>query len=133
MALIKCYECGKEISSLSNNCVGCGAPTKDIYAIGQPIRIENLEVAQFDYPDMLLPNNAIKICRDIGEGWHLPTIEELNILYINKGKIGGFNNGHYWSSSIGRDLPIFKSFNIGGEIGAGREYTAYHVRAVRVY
>mgnify|MGYP000102439258 CR=1 FL=1 len=28
MALIKCYECGKEISSLAPHCIHCGAPRK---------------------------------------------------------------------------------------------------------
>ncbi len=27
MALIKCYECGKEISNAANKCPHCGAPT----------------------------------------------------------------------------------------------------------
>lgn len=30
MSLIKCPECGKEISSLSNACIHCGFPLKDI-------------------------------------------------------------------------------------------------------
>ena len=28
MALIECYECGREISSLTPNCIHCGAPRK---------------------------------------------------------------------------------------------------------
>jgi hypothetical protein len=28
MALIECYECGREISSLAPNCINCGAPKK---------------------------------------------------------------------------------------------------------
>ena len=29
MALIKCYECGKEISDKIKYCIKCGAPIKD--------------------------------------------------------------------------------------------------------
>lgn len=32
MALIKCPECGKEVSSLSQSCVNCGYPIKGIVA-----------------------------------------------------------------------------------------------------
>lgn len=31
MALIKCYECGKEISDTTKCCVNCGAPVKSNY------------------------------------------------------------------------------------------------------
>jgi len=30
MALIKCYECGKEISSAAPACLSCGAPNKEL-------------------------------------------------------------------------------------------------------
>ena len=31
--------------------------------------------------------------------WRVPTQKELNILYKNKNKIGGFSSSYYWSSS----------------------------------
>jgi len=31
--------------------------------------------------------------------WYLPTKDELNLIYINKNKIGEFESGEYWSSS----------------------------------
>jgi tetratricopeptide (TPR) repeat protein len=31
--------------------------------------------------------------------WYLPTKDELNLIYINKNKIGEFESGNYWSSS----------------------------------
>ena len=42
---------------------------------------------------------ATKACADLGDGWRLPTKDELNILYENKDKIGGFASGYYWSST----------------------------------
>lgn len=46
-------------------------------------------------------DGAHKACADLGEGWRLPTLDELNIIYQNKAKIGGFNDSigavYYWS------------------------------------
>jgi len=58
--------------------------------IGKPIRIRNLEVAQNDFPKEMTWYDAKKACTDLGNGWRLPTKDELNLLYINKDKIGGF-------------------------------------------
>jgi hypothetical protein len=44
-------------------------------------------------------NDAEKACEILGDGWRLPTIEQLNILYQNKVAIGGFASDFYWSST----------------------------------
>lgn len=33
------------------------------------------------------------------DDWFLPSIFELNLLYLKRGKVGGFTNENYWSSS----------------------------------
>lgn len=39
-------------------------------------------------------------CDALGDGWRLPTKDELNQLYINRAVIGSFNsNNCYWSST----------------------------------
>ena len=46
MALVKCYECGAEISSIATHCPKCGAPqkkTKKCYECGAEIA-ENLQI-----------------------------------------------------------------------------------------
>ena len=52
--------------------------------------------------------NATKACAELGDGWRLPTKEELNFIYINKDDIGGLQDGNnnqpfqircYWSST----------------------------------
>ena len=46
---------------------------------------------------------AARLCAESSEGgykdWYLPSKEELNLLYNNKDKIGGFSDDYYWSSS----------------------------------
>ena len=62
------------------------------------VKIGNLEVMTED----LTPTNwdvAMNVCKNLGDGWRLPTKDELNVLYENKDKIGGFSNYFYWSST----------------------------------
>jgi hypothetical protein len=67
--------------------------------IGNPIEIGNLLVAQYDYPQNLDWDNANKACQALGDGWRLPTKDELNTLYKNRTRIGGFLETFYWSST----------------------------------
>ena len=69
------------------------------YIIGKPIRIGSLEVAQIDFPKKMNWNDAVKACTDLGNGWRLPTKYELNLMYLNKDKIGDFTYRFYWSST----------------------------------
>ena len=62
------------------------------------IKIGNLEVMTEDLGKMDW-EDAKKACADLGDGWRLPTKDELNILYQNKDKIGGFHLVVYWSST----------------------------------
>lgn len=69
--------------------------------IGKPIKIGDLQIAQHDFPEPLKWKDGIKACKELGDGWRLPTKDELNTLYKNKKKIGGFDGGEYWSSTEG--------------------------------
>ena len=62
------------------------------------IKIDNLEVMNEDL-GIFEWDDAMKACADLGDGWRLPTKKELNILYENKDKIGGFAGLNYWSST----------------------------------
>jgi hypothetical protein len=66
---------------------------------GKPVKIGNLFVAQNDFPEQMGWDDAKKACKTLGKGWRLPTKTELNILYNNKDRIGGFSENHYWSST----------------------------------
>ena len=62
--------------------------------IGKPYQLKNIEVARNDFKNVQTWNDAIAKCKGLGEGWRLPTLDELNKLYNNKDKIGGFKDGY---------------------------------------
>ena len=79
--------------------------------------------------------DAKKACRALGKGWRLPTISELNILYTNRNKIGGFVSNYYWSSYSFELIPTFAyflNFAIGVQDVYNKGNTDY-VRAVRTF
>jgi len=50
------------------------------------------------------------------DDWYLPSKEELNILYLYKGEIGGFSDGWYWSSTESSYNQIWvQDFNDGNQ------------------
>ena len=66
------------------------------------IKIANIEVMTEDLGKMKWDEAKIA-CAKLGDGWRLPTKDELNILYENKDKIGGFAEYAYWSSTEGEN------------------------------
>ena len=101
--------------------------------IGNPIRIGNLEVAQFDFPQKMNWHNAKKACAELGKGWSLPTKMELSLLYQNQVKIGGFSTSYYWSSTETDIENAWRhnfSFGMSGFIA--QKGNEYYVRAVKV-
>ena len=71
--------------------------------IGEPFRVGNLIVAQNDFPKSRNWDYANKACTKLGDGWRLPTKDELNFLYQNIDKVPRFFRSFYgdshWSSS----------------------------------
>jgi hypothetical protein len=104
--------------------------------IGNPIKIENLEVAQHDFPNRMTGDDAKAACAKLGEGWRLPTKDELNFLYQNKDKIGGFASSYYWSSTESNDNGVWKQYFYNGLQVINysySKYTKFIVRAVRAF
>jgi len=82
-------------------------------------------------------------------GWFLPSLDELNLMYVNlKAKgLGGFSNGRYWSSSQGSgswSSPAIcawtQDFSNGSQNafhsiqgGPGEKHNTYLVRAARQF
>ena len=96
------------------------------------IKIGNLEVMTEDLGDMNW-DEAKKACKNLGDGWRLPTKDELNLLYENKEKIGGFANVTYWSSTeFGNGFAWRQLFSNGFQFSYSKNYNHY-VRAVRAF
>jgi formylglycine-generating enzyme required for sulfatase activity len=101
--------------------------------IGMPIKIGNIEVAQYDFPNQMNWVDAKKACESLGDGWRLPTKEELDKLYQYKNRIESFNTGNYWSSTESDfNNAYYLGFDNGGLDQVYKKYTGY-VRAVRTF
>ena len=84
-----------------------------------------------------------------GYGWYLPSLEELELMYITigqgspEGNIGGFANNWYWSSSEyddnlsllnGYDLAWGVSFSVGdGYAYYLNKSSTYRIRVIRAF
>ena len=101
--------------------------------IGKPFKISNLEVVQKDFPNVMNWNDAKEACAELGDGWRLPTKDELNILYNNKDKIGGFASVAYWSSSEREDTSAWLQYFGNGVQNYTNKTVTFYVRAVRAF
>lgn len=85
------------------------------------------------------PGIAADVCANLTlntySDWFLPSIEELNQMYLNLhlNGFGALANDFYWSSAeqnIG--AAVLQNFN-DGVWGYGVKFAAYHVRAIRSF
>lgn len=100
----------------------------------EPIILEQtsrFEVASTDLPKSMTWNDAVKACADLEDGWRLPTKNELNFMYLNKDKIGGFANFTYWSSTEFNNFNAWKQYFNLGYLSVSIKNYYYNVRAVR--
>ena len=106
-------------------------------------KVGNLEVMTEDLAEMMNWDQAKQACAAFGDGWRLPTKDELNVLYENKDNIGGFYPNYYWSITIGEEnqLSIYpwvqyfnasgnQFFNYEGDPGTHNEYSVRPVRSL---
>jgi hypothetical protein len=85
---------------------------------------------------------AAQICNDlqITEGdvtygdWYLPSKYELNLLYLQKALVGGFDDAYYWSSTENdSDVAWIQRFTNGSHGYGDKGFTLDYVRAVRAF
>jgi hypothetical protein len=74
--------------------------------VGKKIIIGKLQIAEQEFSYKMTYENAVIECGKLGKGWRIPTKEELNIMYKNRLKTGGFNMDDgmqvvkgYWTST----------------------------------
>ena len=104
--------------------------------IGKPYQLKNIEVARNDFKNVQTWKDAIAKCNGLGNGWRLPTLDELNKLYNNKNKIGGFKDGlysndGYWSSTDTNGKETWTAKFFDGYFVIESKKNKYNVRAVR--
>jgi hypothetical protein len=99
------------------------------------VRIGNLEVAANDFDEKMSYYEAKKQCKLLGEGWRLPTIEELKIISQNSQKFRNFfielPEDVYWSNDdVSENVQYFYRRNkkmIYGERSNNKPYTWGHL------
>ena len=92
--------CGSLIEPPKSNVEPPKSNTDYKNIIGNPVKIDKFEVAQYDFPKEMHWDDAKKICDSLGNDWRMPNKDELNILFQYKDRIGGFNGNWYWSSTL---------------------------------
>ena len=66
---------------------------------GSNKKIGGLEIMSEDLKEEMNFPKAKEACAQLGNGWRLPTIVELRLMYDNRDQIGGFSPTDYWSST----------------------------------
>jgi len=75
--------------------------------------------------------NAMKLCSKLGDGWRLPTILELQLMYENKDLIGNLKDTAYWSSTEYNANYVWYFLFYPGNPYINDKSNANYVRAVR--
>lgn len=107
------------------------------YLIVNTVKLSHLEIPLNDFPEYYIWDSAKLICESLGQGWRLPNRKELNFLFINRKKIGGFKNYQkYWSSvsyPYAKGIAHEQLFNYQGFTDVSPIDNKLKVRAVKSY
>src|SRR5690554_6299022 len=85
---------------------------------------------------------AAKVCADYSVtvggvtygDWYLPSKYELNLLYLQKNAVGGFDNAYYWSSTeFSNSRAWEQNFANGNQSDGNKNFLMHRVRAVRAF
>lgn len=83
--------------------------------------------------------SAAQLCAEYKGGnygdWYLPSKHELNVLYSQKGEVGGFLNNYYWNSNEDTSFPSSGNMQ---NFSDGKQHQNYkadrlNVRAIRKF
>lgn len=114
------------------------------FEIELPYTNHIVQVAENDFPSRMTWYDAMIGCQNLGNGWRLPCIEELNAMYsqLHKNGKGNFKTAntdrgipYYWSSEEfevnNAFLFDFLSYGLHHCTVYGDKFDMGHVRAVR--
>jgi uncharacterized protein (TIGR02145 family) len=106
--------------------------------IGKSITIGNLMVTEYEFPDYMNWFDAKKACASLGNGWRLPTSDELDILNNNSKLVGVIPQHGYWSSTEATNRDYCWCLTISSSVNFSRWYQSEknnknYVRAVRTF
>jgi hypothetical protein len=100
--------------------------------IENPITGAKISIAKKEFPEKLTWTEAKKNCASLGDGWRLPTIEELREIFLHKNEIDGFKGQYYWSCTEHEDIDLAWCYDFHNKNKADMgKYHRYSVRAVK--
>ena len=99
--------------------------------IGKPKAIGKILVAEHDFVKKMFWNEATDSCKALGDGWRLPTKDELNEMYLNKIQLKGFAKAIYWSGTKVNDENVWTQYFGDGYLGRTMIGATALVRAVK--
>jgi hypothetical protein len=99
-----------------------------------PTTGEKLEVAVADFTITIISTDALSIVRELGNGWRLPTYNELKLMYEElylKG-FGNFQTGYYTTLECNNGTCVVLNFEDGkqsvGKNSSDWTFTKHYIR-----
>ncbi len=106
-------------------------------AIGLGIGTGSLNTKKILEDGMIDATGAAYICGSLSLGgfkdWFLPSLFEMQLIFQNKSKIGGFSNKYYWTSSVSGNTNVWIINLFDGSTCFQGTNQATCVRAVRAF
>lgn len=99
--------------------------------IGTAIKLGKIEVAANDFPNLMIWDEAKRACEGLGQGWRLPSKEELNAIYKAKSSLGSFSSDLYWSADEADEMNAETQNMFNGKQGRFSKIYMCKTRAVR--
>jgi hypothetical protein len=98
--------------------------------IGIPYNLGNFKIAQYDFKDSLNGLETKKMLSKLGEGWRLPTIEEMKQINLNKEYLDDLTEDIYWVSNnyLNDSILAFSTFK--NEVVKASLDSNFHIRPV---
>ena len=144
-AALFCYQAGSDVgasdcqtNSIYSNAAGQAASRTAATAIGMGMANTNQVHARLTTAGSAATNTyaagiAFAFTNNGKTDWHLPSKDELNQLYTQRAKVGGFSAGWYWSSSESWTSFAWAQRFSDGTQGESTKNSTFNVRPVRAF